>query len=50
MRERIICDRCAGSGEGMTDGSICHACRGAGELDEDGDDDYEPEGDDYDLG
>ncbi len=35
---RVICDRCNGSGEGMTDGSVCSTCRGSGEIEEGGDD------------
>lgn len=28
----LYCDACAGSGEGMTEGSACRVCRGRGEL------------------
>jgi len=28
----ITCEKCAGSGEGMGDGSACSVCRGAGEV------------------
>ena len=28
----VYCDACAGSGEGMTEGSACRVCRGRGEL------------------
>ena len=38
----IICNQCAGSGEGQFDGSICHACHGSGvERDGSGKEDYE---------
>ena len=38
------CHQCAGSGEGMYDGSICHACHGSGvERDDTGKEDYEAE-------
>ena len=40
----IICPQCAGSGEGMYDGSRCHACHGSGvERDDTGKEDYEAE-------
>ena len=36
------CPQCAGSGEGMYDGSICHACHGSGgERDDSRREDYE---------
>lgn len=30
--ETVICDACAGSGEGYVDGSTCRTCRGGGEV------------------
>ena len=37
-----LCHQCAGSGEGMYDGSICLACHGSGvERDDIGKEDYE---------
>ena len=40
--EESYCPQCAGSGEGMYDGSTCHACRGSGvERDDSGKEDYE---------
>ena len=39
--EPDYCPQCAGSGEGMYDGSICHACHGSGvERDNIGKEDY----------
>lgn len=32
MMEWIICSRCNGTGEGMSEGSICPVCRGRGEV------------------
>jgi len=28
--EEVYCEECAGSGEGMHEGSTCRACRGSG--------------------
>ena len=43
--EDLLCGACAGSGEGMYDGSTCGTCRGTGtvapERDDDGREDYE---------
>ena len=40
--EESYCHQCAGSGEGMYDGSICHACHGSGvERDDSRREDYE---------
>ena len=43
--EDLLCGACAGSGEGMYDGSTCYSCRGTGtvapERDDDGREDYE---------
>lgn len=30
--DSAICNGCAGSGEGMTDGSTCRQCKGSGEA------------------
>jgi len=29
---RVLCPRCAGSGEGMVDGSRCMECKGSGSV------------------
>lgn len=45
--EEITCSVCAGSGEGMADGSTCWSCKGSGMLgialldEDDGDAEYD---------
>ena len=37
--DKVICNNCNGSGEGMYDGSVCQSCKGMGEVSERDEDD-----------